>query len=108
MKKGKAHDLLSIAYLKALDNYFTVPDAVNYGERALKKNKESRTANLIVGLIKAQQAMDGNWCEVYQITDRVRNNKMLKNDMEPEAIKIIYGYMDIYKDDCNSGQSETN
>ena len=100
LKKGKKDDLLTMAYLKALDNYFTVTEAVKYAESALKKNESSRTVNLIAGLIRAQQAMDGNWCEVYQITDRVRNNKQLENDMKPEAISIIYEYMDIYQDSC--------
>lgn len=100
LKKGKKHDLLSMAYLKAMDNYFNVDEAIKIAERALKKNKKSRTTNLIVGLIKAQKTMDSNWCEVYKITNRVRENKKLKDDIKPEAVKIIYGYMDIYEDSC--------
>ncbi len=99
-KKAKRDDLLVMAYLKALDNYFEVDDAVELAEKALKKNKKSRTYNLIVGLIRAQKAFRGNWCEVFQITDRVRKNEKLKNDIKPEAVKIIYDYMDIYGDEC--------
>lgn len=99
-KKAKGDDLLAMAYLKALDNYFKVDAAVELAEKALKKNKKSRTYNLIAGLIKAQKAFDGNWCEVFQITDRVRKNEKLKNDIKPEAVKIIYDYMDIYGDEC--------
>ena len=100
LKKGNADDLLVLAYLKALDNYFNVDEAVKYAEIALKKTPKSRTFNLIAGLIKAQQAMEKNWCEVYQITDRIRKNGDLKNDMKTEAVLIIYKYMDIYQDDC--------
>ncbi len=99
-KKAKGDDLLAMAYLKALDDYFKVDAAVELAEKALKKNKKSRTYNLITGLIKAQKAFDGNWCEVFQITDRVRKNEKLKNDIKPEAVKIIYDYMDIYGDEC--------
>ncbi len=100
LKKGKAEDLLTMAYLKALDNYFDVTEATEIAEIALNKKSKSRTFNLIAGLIKAQKAMDSNWCEVYQITDRIRQNSKLKTDLKPEAIKIIYDYMDIYKTDC--------
>lgn len=99
-KKAKGDDLLSMAYLKALDNYFEVDEALRLAEKALKKNKKSRTYNLIHGLIKAQKAFDDNWCEVFQITDRVRKNEKLKNDIKPEAVKIIYDYMDIYAKEC--------
>ncbi len=100
LKKGKADDLLSMAYLKALSDYFDVSDALVYAEKAMKKNPTSRTYNLIVGLIKAQKTMDDNWCEVYKITDGIRKNDNLKDDLKPEAVKIIYDYMDIYGDYC--------
>ena len=99
-KKGKAEDLLSMAYLKALDNYFEVKEASEIAETALRKKSKSRTFNLIAGLIKAQQVMDNDWCEVFQITDRIRQNSKLKTDLKPDAITIIYDYMDIYKDNC--------
>lgn len=100
LEKGKADELLAMAYIAALDDYFNVDDAIKFADKALSKNPESRTFNLIAGLIKAQKAMDSDWCEVYKITDRVRKNTELKNDMKPEAVKIIYDYMDIYGDEC--------
>lgn len=100
-KKGSADELLSMAYLKAMDNYFEVDDALRYAEKALKKNRDSRTFQLVTGLIKAQKGMDSNWCEVYQITDRIRKNRRLINDMRSRAVSIIYDYMDIYGDSCN-------
>ncbi|NNE99198.1 MAG: hypothetical protein HKN25_09290 [Pyrinomonadaceae bacterium] len=100
LKKGRADELLSYAYLKALDNYFKVDEAIKIAEKAAKKNKKSRTFQLITGLIKAQKMMDSNWCEVYKITDRVRKNRRLRNDMRTSAVGIIYKYMDIYGDSC--------
>lgn len=100
LKNGRADELLSYAYLKAMDNYFKVDEALKFAERALKKNDESRTYNLIAGLIRAQKAMDDDWCQVYRITDGIRKNEKLMNDMRTRAVEIIYEYMDIYGESC--------
>jgi hypothetical protein len=100
-KKGRADELLSYAYLKAMDNYFEVDEALKFAEQAVKKDKSgSRTIRLIAGLIKAQKAMDSSFCEVFRITDGIRKNERLMNDMRTKAVNIIYEYMDIYGDSC--------
>lgn len=101
IKKGNGDDLLCMAYLKALDNYFDVTDAVKYADAALKKNKKSYTVNIVVALIKAQKEFDKNWCNVFKMTDNVRKNNSLKIDMREEAMEIIFQYMDIYGGECN-------
>jgi len=101
LKKGKGDILLCIAYLKALDDYNDVDDAIKYAEHALKKNSQSYTYNIIAALIAAQKAFDSDWCEVFRITDRVRKNKSLNVDMNNEAISIIFDYMDLYEGECN-------
>jgi len=55
---------------------------------------------MVWALIHAQQAIDSDWCEVYKLTDRVRENKELVQDMKEEAIAIIFEYMDLYQDNC--------
>ena len=107
-KKGSADELLSYAYLKAMDNYFEVDEALKYADRAVKKNKKSRTFQLIAGLIRAQKTMDADWCEVYQITDRIRKNERLMNDLRTRSVGIIYEYMDIYGDSCEGPGGSTN
>ncbi|MCO6512090.1 MAG: hypothetical protein J5I65_14995 [Aridibacter famidurans] len=100
-KKGEDFELLSYAYLKAMDNYFEVDEALRFAERALKENKErSRTFHLIAGLIRSQKMMDESFCAVYRITDGIRKNEKLMNDMRTKAVGIIYEYMDIYGDSC--------
>ena len=101
LEKGKADELLAVAYMKGLDDYFDVKNTLLYAEKALKQNPNSRTYNLIAGLLKAQKAMDDSWCKVYQITDNIRKNDKLENDLKPEAVKIIYDYMDIYGEYCS-------
>lgn len=100
-KKGKPDELLSYAYLKAMDNYFKVDEALRFAEQAVKKDKSgSRTFRLIAGLIKAQKMMDDSFCSVYRVTDSIRKDQRLMNDMRTKAVDIIYEYMDIYGDSC--------
>jgi hypothetical protein len=98
--KANGDELLSYAYLKAMDDYQEVSAAIKFAESALEKNPKSFTYNLITGIIKAQKALDDDWCEIYKITDSVRQNSALTMDMKAEATQIIYEYLDGYKEFC--------
>lgn len=100
MKKGSADELLCVAYLKALDNYFKVDDALHFAELAVKKNSTSFTFRIIHAIIKAQKAMENDWCAVFKATDAVRNDSSLNGDMRVEAIAVIFEYMDLYREYC--------
>ncbi len=103
-KKMDADELLCLAYLKAMDNYFDVKDAKTLAEAAVEKSRRSRysyTFQLINALIGAQQKMEGNWCRMYQLTNAVRTNSTLDYDFPPEADKIVFDYMELYKAECN-------
>ena len=89
--------LICMAYLKALDDYFDVDEAIVYAKKATGKNKNSYTTNIICALIEAQKAMGSDWSEVYNLTNNVRLNRSLNRDMKEEAVKIIFEYMDLYK-----------
>jgi len=101
LNNGKDFEILSMAYLKALDDYFNVSEALIYAERALSKNSKSYTYNIITALIEAQIATRGDWCKVYKLTDQVRTKTSLETDMRDEAVTIIFDYMDSYKKYCN-------
>jgi hypothetical protein len=100
LKRGKPYELLSMAYLRAMDDYFKVDEALIYANKALEKKPDSYTYNIIQALIKAQKEMDNNWCNVFLATDNVRKNKTLKKDLNKKATEIIFKYMDLYKDSC--------
>ncbi len=100
LKKASADELLCMAYLKALDNYNNVDNAIIFAEKALKKNPSSYTFQIIVALIKAQKTFDNDWCKVFQLTNNVRINTALTIDMNTEASNIIFEYMDLYEDSC--------
>jgi hypothetical protein len=99
--EGRADHLLCMAYLKAMDNYFSVNDAAIWADLALAGNNKSYTFAIIHALIHAQLQFDNNWCLVYMVTHSVRTNDKLKKDMNDEAVVIIYDYMDLYKEYCD-------
>lgn len=100
-KKASAEQLICYAYLKALDNYFDVKEAMDMAQLAVKKDKKSSfTINIICGLIEAQNSFDSDWCKLWKCTDKVRNNTKLKKDLAEAAITNIFEYMDLYKDEC--------
>ena len=94
---------LCYAYLLALDNYFDVTSAAAIATAAAQTEKtaNSYTFQLISALIKAQLAMDYDWCQVYSLTNAVRNNIRLQKDFRMAAISIIFEYMDLYAEECN-------
>ena len=101
LKNGKDYELLCLAYLMAMDNYFVVDDAIEMAEKAVSKNPGSYTFNIIYALIKAQKEQGlFEWCEAYNLTNRVREDKSLRQDMKPEAAEIIFSYMDQYQEYC--------
>ena len=100
-KKGKSELLICLAYLKAMDNYFNLQEAVKIADKAIEKNKKGSYSIALVGaIIKAQEAFDYNWCRVFELTDQVRRNEDLTMDMKPAASSIIFEYMDLYKSSC--------
>ena len=104
-ENGKDFELLCMAYLKAMENYFEVEDAIVLAEKAVQKNKtKSYTFNIISAMIKAQKKLGvlDEWCEVYNLTNRVREDKFLLIDINDEAINIIFNYMDLYKESCGN------
>lgn len=101
MQSGSADELLCLAYLKAMDDYFNVDDAIPYAKKAVAKKSQSFTVQVIAALIKAQKAMDTDWCTAYEITAAVQNDESLNRDMRPQAVQIIYNYMKGYAEYCD-------
>ncbi len=95
-------EMISLAYLYAMDNYFDTSEAETYAGIGVFKSPGNYSAHIIRALISAQHKLNiGQWCEVYNLTDRVRNDpEVLYKDLKQEAIDIIFEYMDIYKKYC--------
>lgn len=95
-----ADECFCLGYLKVMDNYFEPQNGIPLLERAQKMKKNSYTVAIVTALAKAQKAMDTDWCEMWQVTNKVFENKRLKKDMREEASAIIYDYMVLYEDYC--------
>jgi hypothetical protein len=44
--------------------------------------------------------LNSDWCEVWKLVEKVLEDKTLKQDLRPEAVKIITDYMSLYKEYC--------
>jgi hypothetical protein len=101
IERLNADELLCYSYLMALDNYFVVDEAVELAEKAVQLKPDSYTFCIITALIQAQHISHtgANECEISKICKSIKNDPTLKKDLNEQAIKIIYEYMDSYT--CN-------
>ena len=98
---ASADILICYSYLKAMDNYFDVREALKFARKAYSKDKNSFSINIIYALIEAQKhLLSERFCKVFKVTNKVRENNFLKKDMEDDAIKIIFDYIESYKEYC--------
>ncbi len=100
--KATAEELICYAYLKAMDHYFNVEEALKFSTQATKLNSNSYTIAIINNLIKVQLISYHEWCEIYRVMNEVRENKKLVIDFRKQASKIIFNYTDCYKEYCTN------
>jgi hypothetical protein len=101
LQSAKAEELICYAYLRSMDNYFFLDNAPAIAITALKKNPESKAIYLITSIIKAQVILGlDDVCYMYKPFKEFKENSMLKDDIKPEAVNIIYEYMDLYGINC--------
>ncbi len=93
-------ELLCLGYLRAMDDYFDVLDALDIVYLAWEANDTSFTVSMIFAIVEAQEAMDYDWCEVWLLVEDVLLDEMLVMDMRKEAVTIIVDYMRLYEDEC--------
>jgi hypothetical protein len=97
-----ASDLICIAYLKSMDNYFDTKEALTYANAAQAKEPKSYTIKIIRSLIQAQDYVYKSYCQVFKIVDEVRTDENLTMDFNKEASAIIFDYIDGYKKYCTN------
>ena len=96
-----ADETFCLGYLTAIDDYFHPEFAIPLLEEARKSINDSFTVSIISAVVKAQAAFDSDWCEVWREIKAVLENSALKQDLRPEATKIILDYMVLYKEYCD-------
>lgn len=94
-----ANDLFCLGYLQALDDYFKPEKALPLLKIAQDKMKNSQTVSIVYSIVKGQLAMDTskNWGDVWTPFEEAINDKSLKSELRPAAIKIISDYLILYK-----------
>ena len=96
-----ASTLISLAYIKAMGDYFDVKEALIIAQNAALKVPNRLSINMINALIYAQMVLKYDFCTVFQVCDRVVKDENLTKDLHPKAIEQIMEYIKDYSEDCN-------
>lgn len=97
-------EVFCLGYLRAMDDYFNVLEALDILDVAWWANDTSFTISMIYAIVEAQDAMDYDWCEVWMLVEDVLLDDVLVMDMRKEAVTIILDYMRLYKDECEDNE----
>ena len=109
LKSGlSSSDLICIAYLKSMDNYFDTKEALTFATAAQVKEPKSYTINIIQRIIKAQDYLYKSYCQVFKIVNEVRTNESITMDFNKEASDIIFEYINRYEKYCKSEPTKVN
>jgi hypothetical protein len=95
-----ADEIFCLGYLRAMDDYFDVLDALDILYLAWEANDSSFTVSMIYAIVEAQDAMEYDWCEVWLLVEDVLLDETLVMDMRKEAVTIIVDYMRLYEEEC--------
>lgn len=95
-------DLLVLAYMLALSDYFKPERSMKLIEMAQSRLSSSFTANLVLTLNRAQAMMDTDFCGVYSVGQSLFEDRSLKRDLRPGAVDIVQKYLQLYKSDCTT------
>ena len=89
IENASADELLCFAYLKSLDDYFDVNQALDVASMALILKPNSYTFNIIQALIQAQSIFEN-----------------VERDMKIEAEEIIFEYLSLYAEYCGDYEED--
>lgn len=98
LDKLTSDELLTLGYMKALDDYFNTSEAELILEKAVKKNPKSLTYNLILAITKSQNIDVNIWGLRWKLFKDVLEDKSLNKDIRTIAIEQMKDYMILYKD----------
>lgn len=100
-------DLTLLAYVQIMHDYFHPIIGFQCAHRAVLQNPESEATAYVLALLIAQNYLDMNWCTLYETMITVRDyTTFTKDRMRPEAVAIIFNYIDAYKQSCEENHDE--
>jgi len=103
----RGEDLLLLAYMVSMDDYFDMRpieaggagvlgmSGIELAEEAADRVPDDFTVRLISALILAQDAMHNDWGQVFDTVDFVMKEALVRN-MREEAIDNILDYIGLY------------
>ena len=96
-----ADDLICWGYLQALGDYFNPKKSFRAVFLAYKRDMENMAYGTIFCLVAAQNAMDYDWCQVYEFGQKmIVDPEYTNNIMDQEGQRIILEYLGLYQADC--------
>ncbi len=97
MEQLTADELFCLGYLSVMDDYYHPENAIPILKMAREEKPKSYTVAIILALTQAQNFMKKDLKKVWQVINAVIEDTNLKQDLRPEAKKIILDYMDSFK-----------
>jgi hypothetical protein len=93
-------DLMCLAYLIVMDDYFSAEKALFYITEAKKKTRDNYTINLVFLIIKAQVEYKNNKCTIWQDYQRFLKSKNSWDPILPEEQSKIETYFIQFEKFC--------
>lgn len=101
LSKLSATELMCMAYLTAMDDYFHPEKALPYIEKAVAMDGKSMSIRLVHTLILAQIHSESDWCAVWKSYEAFLAMKdALLADIKPEVLTEVEEYLVLYKSSC--------
>lgn len=100
-------DLLLLAYVQAMHDYFHPMNAFQCAYRATINNPISAATGYVFGLIQAQFYMDIDPCSIYLVMLSAREARSYSEDfLRPDALTSIFSYIDQYEKKCSESDDD--
>ena len=94
-KRLKPDELFCLGYLLALDDYFEVKPALLTLRQARRQLPQSFTVAIVTELVEAQHNFAA--MKLWQYVEPVFADQHLRQDLRPQARKVIFDYMALYR-----------
>lgn len=97
-----------LAYLKALDDYFEVKEALSIAFQAYQQKPTSKGISMVLALILAQLQMEDDWCGLYRTVATVAYDENLEKDIPDYMVERIMDYINGYQSYCEQIMDDGN
>lgn len=100
----KPAELMCLAYIIAMDDYFNVENALVYITEARKKTRDNYTINLVFLIIKSQLEYTRNKCNIWKDFSEFKNRRNYWDPLLSEEQQKIDEYFSQFEKYCSTGK----